>query len=106
MLVEVRGLPNPAGLEGRSLAPLLAEPQMKWGHPAYPVWSGDGKTCRGGAVCKGRYRYGELEDRSAMLFDHPTDPHELKSLASEPQYATVRAEFAPLVGRYRAGLTR
>src|SRR5581483_6873660 len=36
-LCEVCGLPLPAGLEGRSLAPLLADPRAKWDGRAYTV---------------------------------------------------------------------
>jgi arylsulfatase A-like enzyme len=105
-LVEVCGLPKPTGLEGRSLAPLLADPQAKWDHPAYTVWSEDGKTLRGVSVCNERWRYADFEDGSAMLFDHVNDPQELKNLANDPQFATIRAELAPLVAKYRAGPPR
>jgi arylsulfatase A-like enzyme len=101
-LADLCGLPRPAGLEGRSLAPLLADPQATWGHPAYTVWSEDGKTFRGIAVCNERYRYAEFEDGKAMLFDHTTDAHELTNLADNARHAAVRAELAPLVAKYRS----
>jgi len=101
-LVELCGLPQPEGLEGRSLAPLLQHPQAEWNHPGYTVWSENGKTLRGVAVRNEHWRYAEFEDATAMLFDEDHDPRELKNVADDPQNATVRAELSALVKHYWA----
>ena len=46
-LVELCGLEQPAGLDGRSLVPLLDDPSAPWDHPAYTIWSEDGRHFTG-----------------------------------------------------------
>jgi arylsulfatase A-like enzyme len=97
-LAEVCGLPAPKGLEGRSLSPLLDDPSAKWEHPAYSVWSEDGRTLHGVAVRTERWRYAEFEGgKGRMLFDESADPEELKNLADDPALAAVRAELSALL---------
>jgi arylsulfatase A-like enzyme len=98
-LVELCGLPPPMGLEGHSLTPLLADPQAKWDHPAFTV-AGTGSQA-GAAVRTERWRYVEFDGgrAGAMLFDHQTDPHEMKNLADDPKFAQVKAELSALVKR-------
>jgi arylsulfatase A-like enzyme len=104
-LAELCGLAPPKGLEGYSLAPLLINPKAEWNHPAYSVWSEDGRTIMGVAVRNERWRYAEFDGGKggAMLFDEQKDPEELKNLADDPKFATVRAELSPLVQKYAAG---
>jgi len=101
-LVDLCGLPKPDGLEGRSLALLLQNPQADWNHPGYTIWSENGKTLRGVAVRNEHWRYAEFEDGSAMLFDEDNDPRELKNVAENPKNAAVRAELSQLVKNYWA----
>src|SRR5262249_14350888 len=49
-LADLCGLPRPVGLEGASLAPLLANPAAPWDRPAYSAWSEDGRTFTAVAV--------------------------------------------------------
>lgn len=101
-LLELCGLPQPQGLEGASLVPLLNNPKAEWNHPAYTVWSEDGRSLRGVAVRTERWRYAEYEDGSALLLDMENDPRELKNCASEPANAAVCAELSKLAKAYRA----
>jgi arylsulfatase A-like enzyme len=104
-LVELCGLELPPGNEGRSLVPLLRDPGAQWEHPAYSIWSEDGKTLHGVAVRTEKWRYAEFGSKGqngAMLFDPKADPHEMKNLADDPKYARVRAELSPLVQNYAA----
>jgi arylsulfatase A-like enzyme len=90
-LVELCGLPRPPGLEGHSLVPLLRHPQATWNHPAFTVTRYQGQL--GKSVRTERWHYVEWDDgrAGAMLFDHATDPRELKNLAEDPAQAkTVR----------------
>ena len=64
-LVELCGLPQPAGLEGHSLVPLLKEPNAPWDHPAYTVWSEGGTHFTGVMVRTERWRYAEYYGRGA-----------------------------------------
>jgi iduronate 2-sulfatase len=94
------GLPDPSGLEGRSLAPLLDDPQAPWEHPAFTA-AGNLKTSAI-AVRTDRWRYAEWDGGrdGAMLFDETNDPDEMKNLADDPKYAGVKAELSALVKKY------
>ncbi len=104
-LVELCGLAQPKGLEGRSLAPLLKNPALEWDHPAYTVWSEDGKNFTGVMVRTEQWRYGEFYGRGpgAMLLDPAKDPVELTNLAHDPDHADVVAKLSALVKEYAAG---
>ena len=106
-LVELCGLEVPPGLEGRSIAPLVKEPDAAWDHPAYTVWSEDGAHFTGVLVRTEQWRYGEFYGKGAgrMLIDPKADPHELKNLANDPAYASVIAKLSPLVKAYASGHT-
>jgi uncharacterized sulfatase len=96
---EAAGIAPPPGLEGHSLVPLAKDPQAGWDHPAYTV-------CRNGpavgeSVRTERYRYSEFTGGSggALLFDHQSDPHEMKNLAGDPKHAATVAEMKRLLAR-------
>ena len=106
-LVELCGLPQPAGLDGKSLVPLLNKPQVPWDRPAYSVWSEDGQTLYGVAVRTEKWRYAEFGpdgQNGAMLFDPKADPLEMKNLADDPQHGQARAELSSLARKYAANL--
>ncbi|MCI0557254.1 MAG: sulfatase-like hydrolase/transferase, partial [Nitrososphaera sp.] len=98
-LVELLGLPTPKGLEGQSLASLLKNPRAKWSHPAYSflrnskIFGLITRIC--GTVRTDRYRYTEWDEegKKAELYDHQTDPHELRNLAADPQHAKTVEEM-------------
>jgi arylsulfatase A-like enzyme len=101
-LGELCGLPVEKGVEGRSLAPLLEDPRREWNHPAFTVWSEDGKHLTRTAVRTEKYRYAEFEygQSGAMLTDPENDPYETKNLVDDPKYADVKAQLAPLVREF------
>ncbi len=98
-LVELCGLAQPAGLEGRSLVPLLTNPDADWDRPAFTIWSEDGQTATGTSVRYQQWRYSEYEGPrgGALLFDEQTDPHEMHNLADDPKYAGVRTRLSAMV---------
>jgi arylsulfatase A-like enzyme len=102
-LCELCGLPVPAGLDGRSIRPLLDDPTAGWDHPAYTV-SGNAGRLIGVAVRTEKYRYAEYDggQGGAMLFDEQADPHEMKNLADDPAHAKVRAELSALAKKLAA----
>jgi len=106
-LAGLCGLPLSPDWEGKTLAPLLNDPQAGWDHPAYSVWSEDGRTLHGVAVRTEKWRYAEFGpngQNGAMLFDPKTDPLEMKNLADDPQYKSVCAELSALTRTYAASL--
>jgi uncharacterized sulfatase len=90
-LVELAGLPLPAGLEGQSLVPLLREPHAAWEQPARSETSDpEGRSLR-----TERWRYSEWPgaEGGALLFDEEIDPGEERNLAGEPDQRERIAEL-------------
>jgi hypothetical protein len=102
-LCELCGLKAPAGVEGHSLTPLLADPKSKWDHPAYTV-VGNVKNL-GVAVRTARYRYAEWAGgkNGAMLIDPAADPDETTNLIDDPKHAAAREELSKLARKHAAG---
>ena len=100
---ELAGLETPAAVEGNSLVPLLQNPQAAWDHPAFSIWSEDGKSVHGTAIRTENFRYAEFGPNAtngAMLFDPHADPLELANLADDPKHAATRAELSKLIAAY------
>ncbi|MFZ5830385.1 MAG: sulfatase [Planctomycetota bacterium] len=90
-LLELCGLPANPKNDGRSFAPLLADPSMKWNVPTLTT---DGYMNH--SLTDGRYRYiwyGGLADGAEELYDHSTDPLEHDNLAYKPEYRAIIAGF-------------
>lgn len=104
-LVDLCGLPQPKGLDGVSLAPLLNNPYAEWNRPAYTVWNEHGKGITGVSVRTERWRYAEFFGigAGAFLTDPINDPNELKNLANDPKYTDVVAKMHQLASEYVAG---
>jgi uncharacterized sulfatase len=100
-LVELCGLPAQAGLEGKSLAPLLNDPQAAWTKPAITQVRRGKAGLMGRSVRTERHRYTEWDGGKggAELYDYQTDPRELKNLAADPAHAATAAELKKLLGR-------
>ncbi|WP_035615433.1 sulfatase [Haloferula sp. BvORR071] len=94
------GLPAPSGVEGRDLSPLLKDPASPWDHPAFTIWSEDGKTATGTSVRTAKWRYTEYPGSGAVLLDPAADPHELKNLAEDPSLKDVRAELSAKIAGF------
>ncbi len=88
-LAELCGLPEPPGLDGRSLVPLLADPHAAWDQPALTT-HGPGNH----ALRSERYRYIRYADGGEELYDHSVDPNEWTNLAVDPAYAEVKDKLA------------
>jgi arylsulfatase A-like enzyme len=93
-LVDLCGLPVPPGLEGKSLKPLLRDPDAAWDKPAR-AFAKHGKVL-GRAVRTERYRFVDWGSE-AELYDHSTDPHEMKNLAADPAHAETVKALRPLL---------
>jgi arylsulfatase A-like enzyme len=89
-LVELCGLPMPESqLDGRSLVPLMENPQTEWEWPAI--------TCNGRdsfSLTFEGWKYNRFFDGSEELYDHANDPLEHTNLADRPEYADLKTRFA------------
>ncbi len=99
-LAELCGLPTPANVDGRSFAPLLADPAAPWAHAAYTVVAAHGKPA-GLAVSTEQFRYLENADGSRELFDVRADPREWVNLADQPAHAADLALLQSLAADYK-----
>ena len=119
-LADLCGLSAPADLEVVSLRPLLDEPARAWKKGAFTqVIHGrkggrmDGQKGKAASVGRSvrteRYRYtewGEGQD-GAELYDHDSDPLELRNLAADPKSVVVVQELkAILHGGWQASRPR
>lgn len=98
-IVDLAGFRVPQGLNGASLAPLLNNPRAEWNRPAFTQVQRT--NFPGHSVRTERWRYTEWDGgaKGAELYDHKSDPHELKNLAHEPRYASVVQEMKAHVKR-------
>jgi len=115
-LADACGLPLPAGLEGVSLAPLLAEPERPWKQVAFSQfprpWFYQGQPEVMGYTIRTRdFRYTEWLDFSSRatlareLYDHTRDSAEVVNVADETRYADVVREHHRLLHEgWRAAL--
>jgi arylsulfatase A-like enzyme len=82
-------LPQPEGLEGASLVPLLKDPDRTWERPALVTY-----LLGNHAVCNERWRYIRYADGGQELYDHQKDPNEWANLAGRPEFASVKVDLA------------
>lgn len=87
-LCDLAGVPIPAHVHGRSLRPLLANPQAAWDVPAIITSARNSHAVRSEG-----FRYIHYADGSEELYDERADPYEWRNLAANPQYAAIKAQL-------------
>lgn len=88
-LCELAGLDIPDHVPGKSLLPLLKDPEADWEHVAI-CSHGRGNH----AVIDPRYRYIRYADGSEELYDHTSDPREWNNIAGQTDAAEVIRRLA------------
>ncbi len=106
-LCDLSGLPAPAHLEGKSLVPILNDPNStvkdaaftSHPRPAYPA-EGEDPEAMGYSLRTARFRYTEWRNYADgkiiahELYDHAKDPDETTNIAPDPNMATVVAALS------------
>ncbi len=103
-LVELCGLPAIKGLEGKSLVPLLRQPEQPWKTAAYtqhprPAYYKQTPELMGYSMRTRLFRYTQWrnfktgETVATELYDHRTDPGENRNVAAMPAYASQMDEL-------------
>lgn len=91
-LADLCGLPPNTLNEGRSLKPLLKQPDAQWDHTTVTTYGKDNH-----AVQTRRYRFYQYENGAQELYDHRQDPNEWTNLAGQ-------TEMRPIIDRLKAQL--
>lgn len=88
-LNELAELPAIPVHEGKSLVPLLRDPELDWNTPAVIEYR------RGNAAVRSeRYRYIRYHDGGEELYDLSVDPHEWFNLAGNPELSETRERLS------------
>ena len=88
-LTDVCGITTPGHVEGRSIRPLLENPEGEWHQPALTT-----HEFRNHAVRTEGFRYIRYENGDEELYDETADPYEWKNLAADPHHAARKADLA------------
>jgi iduronate 2-sulfatase len=100
-VAELVGLAPPDSTEGRSLTPLLRNPDATWNHPAFTETHF--RDVSGHAIRTARWRcveWGKGGLKGVELYDESADPLELKNLASDPKYSHTLTELRKRIGEH------
>jgi len=101
-LADLCNLKAPDELEGQSLRPLLKDPNLSsWNKPAVTqIWHS--KKAWGYSIRTQRYRYTEWMEGKAgrELYDHQTDPDEIRNLAESDSHQQEIARHSKMLQPY------
>lgn len=112
-LAGICGLNAPQGVEGTSFKPLLTKPDRPWKHAAFSQYprAHSGSRHRkhgeimGYAVRTRRYRYVEWREWESKevvareLYDHESDPHEMRNIVTQFPHAETLQELAGMLDK-------
>jgi len=88
-LIELCDLAPKKELQGKSLVPLLKNPDAEWGRPALTTYGRNNHSLR-----TERWRYIRYSDGTEELYDHDTDELEWTNLANDAGYGEIKKGLA------------
>jgi arylsulfatase A-like enzyme len=88
-LIDLCGLKPNRRLEGRSLLPLLKDPDAKWDQPSLCTYQRGNHSLR-----DERWRYTRYRDGSEELYDHAHDEMEWTNIAGDAKHDDVKSRLA------------
>lgn len=91
-LTDLAGIETPKHVEGKSIRPLLANPQAAWREPAITTFRYGNHAVRTEGWRLIRYAGGDEE-----LYDESRDPFEWTNLAQDRQYSSQKSELSVLL---------
>jgi arylsulfatase A-like enzyme len=89
-LIDLADLKPNAELEGKSLVPLMQNPNMTWERPALTTHGKGNHTLR-----TKRWRYTRYKDGGEELYDHSKDEMEWNNLANDTTYDHIKKQLEP-----------
>jgi choline-sulfatase len=92
-MADAVGVPQDPTWRGRSLLDVAGGGDPDTERAVFSEYHAHGVSCGMFMLRRGRYKYVYYPDNPDQLFDTESDPEELTNLASDPEYADVRAEF-------------
>ena len=92
--MDLLNLKHPHQLDGKSIIPLLKDPDKQWG--GHGIISGS----MGDSLRTEEFRYIKYIDGSEELYDHRKDHNEWTNLANDPEYAEHKAELQQELSRW------
>ena len=105
-LAQLAGVTPPAALHGRSLQPLLVNPESPWDRPALTQVrrGGAAEPFMGYSIRTEKWRYTEWDGgkRGVQLYDETADPMELKNLAASAAHQKTISELKAQLGKTKA----
>lgn len=97
MLTELAGLTEKPGISGRSIVPLLTEPNREWNHPVVSVFEDKHYS-----VILEDWHYIRYADGGEELYNLAKDPHEWSNLALNPNQLERKMSLAKLIPEHKA----
>jgi arylsulfatase A-like enzyme len=91
-LCDLAGIDIPSHVEGKSLRPLLTDPQAVWDRPALTTFGRNNHAVRSEA-----WRFISYANGDEELYNHDADPYEWNNVAAEPKHAAIKAELAKAI---------
>jgi len=91
-LIDLCGLPTRDDIDGRSLTPLLKNPEAEWTYPAISSYDFGEFSIR-----TEKWRYTRYIDGSEELYDHVKDPEEWYNLAEDQDHMEKKSELITFI---------